>query len=403
MACGMCCMLNPQLLEQREKCLAISVEQLNDLEKIVKDYAVRIDPPLKRGQEGFQEHLDKTFPVRDGFDKRGNLASPFKEVLDGGAIPVESIQRIIEETCMRGDGDHNGVVGIIDHFMGTNAAKEWKKASEGTFQQKVEATKKVVAPMVFKALKKHPGAKDRNQFYLQTNLSSSSPELDFMKKRWLNVGNDINERLVDFHGINDPAWRILTFIGGEGNWTPLHVDWTSAENVAFAVSGTGVEVDTDKPVAEWYFFHPSVIPKVDEWIRLHCQGRNGVGLRCGKGNMPFLSRQQFEALKLFCGSDPITGVNYAMRVLQMHGEWISFEPGYLHQVVTLQPSIKFAWDVYKIDLLQRNIEVWMYIICQFMHAEDIANDYMNILNLILLQLLNPFNPAPIAGPTTTAA
>ena len=181
------------------------------------------------------------------------------------------------------------------------------------------------------------------------------------------------------------------------------MDWTSAENVAFAVSGTGVEVDTDKPVAEWYFFHPSVIPKVDEWIRLHCQGRNGVGLRCGKGNMPFLSRQQFEALKLFCGSDPITGVNYAMRVLQMHGEWISFEPGYLHQVVTLQPSIKFAWDVYKIDLLQRNIEVWMYIICQFMHAEDIANDYMNILNLILLQLLNPFNPAPIAGPTTTAA
>ena len=55
------------------------------------------------------------------------------------------------------------------------------------FEQKVDATKKVAAQLVFEALKKHPGVKDRNQFYLQTNFSSSSTELEAVaatKQRW---------------------------------------------------------------------------------------------------------------------------------------------------------------------------------------------------------------------------
>ena len=55
------------------------------------------------------------------------------------------------------------------------------------FEQKVDATKKVAAQLVFEALKKHPGVKDRNQFYLQTNVSSSFTELEAVaatKQRW---------------------------------------------------------------------------------------------------------------------------------------------------------------------------------------------------------------------------
>ena len=102
--------------------------------------------------------------------------------------------------------------------------------------------------------------------------------------------------------------------------------------------------------------------------------------------MPFLTKEDFVELQNLCGVDPKTMKPYAFEVLQFHGEWLEFEPGYLHQVETLVASVKFAWDTYRYDKVQMYINVWMYLISQFM-GDDVAQDYMNILGLIESELL----------------
>ena len=393
----MCCRFYPELAAQREECCIIPHAQLSILEEEAKDYPGPIFPPTQRGEEDFDQKMDELFEMHA--DDIIYSQTSFPDC--AGAVPREVVERLVEETCSDARGDFTRVTGYYEDAVGPKEAGQWERTRrEGTAEQREKAAKKVAWKVVSKGLAKHTGH-GGDQFYLQFNLSGGSKELEYMEKHWYNSGSEVDENLVKFHEINEAHRSILAFVGGEGNWTPLHVDWTSAENVAFLVSSMGVEVDYQKPAAIWYFIHPRAIRKVDEWIKLNCQnGAGRVGLRCGKAKMPFLTEKQFEELKAYCGCDPITGEYYCIRVEQMHGMKIKFVPGYLHQVVTLQPSIKLAWDVYRVDKLQKNIEVWIYIICQFMHADDIAEDYMNILNLVLAEVLNPLRiPVGVAPPT----
>ena len=404
----MCCRFYPELAAQREECCIIPHAQLSILEEEAKDYPGPIFPPTQRGEEDFDQKMDELFEMHA--DDIIYSQTSFPDC--AGAVPREVVERLVEETCSDARGDFTRVTGYYEDAVGPKEAGQWERTRrEGTAEQREKAAKKVAWKVVSKGLAKHTGH-GGDQFYLQFNLSGGSKELEYMEKHWYNSGSEVDENLVKFHEINEAHRSILAFVGGEGNWTPLHVDWTSAENVAFLVSSMGVEVDYQKPAAIWYFIHPRAIRKVDEWIKLNCQnGAGRVGLRCGKAKMPFLTEKQFEELKAYCGCDPITGEYYCIRVEQMHGMKIKFVPGYLHQVVTLQPSIKLAWDVYRVDKLQKNIEVWIYIICQFMHADDIAEDYMNILNLVLAEVLNPLRipvgvappTAPLPAPTAPAA
>ena len=82
---------------------------------------------------------------------------------------------------------------------------------------------------------------------------------------WMEERAGLNSKLVEFHKLNTTSRGILAFIGAAGNWTPLHIDWTSAINVAYRINVLpDVECNHKDPIAVWYFFHPTVVPPVDE-------------------------------------------------------------------------------------------------------------------------------------------
>ncbi|KAL4513245.1 hypothetical protein Ndes2437A_g09150 [Nannochloris sp. 'desiccata'] len=220
--------------------------------------------------------------------------------------------------------------------------------------------------------------------YPQFNIWPNSKLNEYFDEVWMEEGAGLNTDIVRFHHLNSTSHGILCFVGGFGNWTPLHIDWTSAINIAFRIQRPGEEVNLEDPIARWYFFHPKVVPIVNKYLLK--KKPNSKGLGCGKRNMPFLTKEDFVELQNLCGVDPKTMKPYAFEVLQFHGEWLEFEPGYLHQVETLVASVKFAWDTYRYDKLQMYINVWMYLISQFM-GDDVAQDYMNILGLIESELL----------------
>jgi hypothetical protein len=160
----------------------------------------------------------------------------------------------------------------------------------------------------------------------------------------------------------------------------------------FAIGGNGLEFKKEKPLAPalWYFVQPAAIPSVYEFII--AKGYHEDGLRCGKLNMHLFNGQYFEELVHYCGVDEKTekpGEAYVTWKEQWHGEWLEFEPGLLHQVITLQPCCKLAYDTYKFDWLQRYMDVWLYILCQFMEPLN-PEDYMNILGLIKKEMIHPW-------------
>ena len=129
-----------------------------------------------------------------------------------------------------------------------------------------------------------------------------------------------------------------------------------------------------------------------EWL---LKKKYKYGLSSGKDFLPLLDEDDFQSLSDFCGCDEATGERYVTKVDQWHGQWLEFEPGMLHQVQTWQPCVKFAYDTYRFDRLQKYLNVWLHIMCGFMasrepESRDNADDYMQVLGLIKKELLTPW-------------
>lgn len=118
--------------------------------------------------------------------------------------------------------------------------------------------------------------------------------------------------------------------------TPLHIDKAGAFNWAVAIEGTGAAVDVAKPLARWWFVNPKDYTAVLDYI---------VSKRWAVRDTrtPLLTEDQWKEVKDHVGSDAV------VLVLQHHNEYIRVLPGWAHQVDTLQPCIKVAWELINLD------------------------------------------------------
>jgi hypothetical protein len=387
----MCTFRNPLLREKREAFRLINDQKLSKLEEVAKNFPVKVEPPLKYGDPGFNERFKKLFPfIPNAITHHYGKASPFADMPNrNDPIPVEMLKTMVEESCLALDGDHERIKDFYAEYTSEADGAKWeeiRKDLENVLARELYARKvaAVVVDMGLKAKKTKPQI--RLNRYSQLNLSNNSLPLKFMDKQWIEQFNALDVLWTRGHNINTAARQILAMIGGIGNWTPLHIDWTSAINVAFAVMGEGLNFNHKLPLAIWYFIQPAAIPMVHEWLKEVKQITAGLG--CGRFEMPRLTEEDFDALRKYCGVDEESGEYYVTKVEQFHGHWIEFEPGMLHQVINLQPCVKFAYDTYKFCRLQQYINVWMYLICQFMAHDRNANDYMQILGLIVWELVS---------------
>ena len=392
--CSVCAFIEPDLREKRKPCRILNDSDMGKLAGVAREVPVQmVKPPLIRGENGFESEYASIFSEEPWnsimwkpVSRVSHFPSPFQEQTNrNGLIPLKLVETMVVETACAHDGDLDRVATLAKKVMNEEElAENIEDIQSENVNKRKNAAKKVAVAIVKEALKAKPAPETGlENFYAQLNLAPRSATTNFMEEFWLKRDGLANVDWIDFHYHNRANRQILALIGSKGNWTPWHIDWTSAINVAFGISG----VDISKPLARWYFVHPAAILKVDQWIKM----KYGIeaGLRCGKDAMPYLKDDDFSELQKYCGNDP-AGRPYVWVELQFHGEWFEFEPGLLHQVETLQPSIKFAWDVYKADKLKMYLQVWMYIICQFMAAPTNAEDYMNIVGLILSDILNPW-------------
>jgi hypothetical protein len=138
-------------------------------------------------------------------------------------------------------------------------------------------------------------------------------------------------------GITDPARAALVLLGAMSTFTGIHLDWTEAFNVAFAV---GSNVPADAVLAVWVFIAPWAIQAADVWLkqqgRLYPNGLASVQRVHLKGKL--LDR----FAKLFNAFRPGSVV-----FVEQHARDVVYvPPGWAHQVTNLQPCLKVAWDVY---------------------------------------------------------
>ena len=172
---------------------------------------------------------------------------------------------------------------------------------------------------------------------------------------------------------------VLAFLGTEGHQTAFHVDWTSAENVAWALEG----VPSDAILALWYFVPPC---KLDEFeYRVAHKGwlsNLSQGLRCGTAKMPKLTIKQWEEIRGEMGINPETPTHWVEKIEQRHGDWIGFCAGWGHAVLTLQPSLKLAWDNYDIDSFPSYVTVWRDVITEYTAHKAVPADYAGIMVLV---------------------
>ena len=388
-ACGFCVVKSSFLGEIEERSI-LSATDIDNLIRLATDLLpdASVRPPSQHtvDPDGCTKEIHDAFPVEDfgvitstvvnaPFGNTGTTAIPESEVVDWMAEAGADITD---------SGDFERVVEAYGNLKDvTHKEQKTVRDSSGKTEAQRQRTMKKVAATVVKE-----GLNPTNpQCYPQFNLLQNSSLSEWITEHWMKKaqGGD-GMQWAWAQGMNFPHRQNLCMLASAGNWTPMHVDWTHAVNVAFGVGDT---VDPMKPLARWYFFHPRAIPLMNDWLKETGRRRElfrSDGLRCGKDKMPRLTQKDIEELQAVCKEE---NASYVSVRHQYHGDMLQFQPGYLHQVETLQPCIKFAWDVYKVDKLEQYVDVWRYLMCQLMAHTDNPQDYMNFLGLIVKELLNP--------------
>ena len=136
--------------------------------------------------------------------------------------------------------------------------------------------------------------------------------------------------------------------------TGMHVDWSSAVNLAVDLSPPHDEKDR-LPVAMWLFIFPTdeAIAAVNRVIRADPGGLgiacpNGLGLPADpdylrgsadkKHNMKVLTPKQMKHI-----AD--SAAEHGVHIIEQHSwDEVTVPPGWIHAVVNLRPCIKFAFD-----------------------------------------------------------
>lgn len=181
--------------------------------------------------------------------------------------------------------------------------------------------------------------------------------------------------LQDMLGTTDTKRATLIMLGGRGTHSPVHIDWTSAFNITWAIH---IEHIHDV-LAEWLFIAPWAVEPAVAWIIEHMgdefpDGFAAPSILTGhrlhlKGAM----RQAF--LDAFSRND-------VFLVEQRAGDVVVVEPGWMHQVTNLQPNIKMAWDRFDPRDFGTYALLHTSIICKHFCKGTQAPDYMAFYKVI---------------------
>lgn len=181
--------------------------------------------------------------------------------------------------------------------------------------------------------------------------------------------------------VTDRDRLTLVLLGGAGNGTGLHLDWTQAYNLALALAGT----DVGGVLATWVCIAPCAVAAADAWLRLvKSEARDEYlypdGLRT-KGKV-MLDDNMVQQLRRHLID--LHGSNSVVVLQQRHGHVVFIPPGWVHQVVNQQRCIKLAWDFYE------PLNFGGYAMVHDMAAQHFGNamadDYVSI-NLIVEKIL----------------
>jgi hypothetical protein len=158
---------------------------------------------------------------------------------------------------------------------------------------------------------------------------------------------------------------ILFMVGRAGNGTPFHLDWANAINVAFAI--TEEHKTNATPLAMWSFIDPIVLATetlsqaMDTWCeqnlhKYHSTTEHKPNQRLFNQQVdrnpsnnlptrPILTYNDMLALDTYLNDHSgVESRSYITHILQRHGDVITVNVGWAHQVINLQPCVKYAFD-----------------------------------------------------------
>lgn len=175
---------------------------------------------------------------------------------------------------------------------------------------------------------------------------------------------DLFEKLIpEAHSDNDLYRCSLVLLGAAGTATGLHLDWTEARNIAFAVDAASV----GQVLAEWTFIHPDAIQAANTWLQ-----QNGFAAGLATPQRALLSSEQVSAMQAALANVVAGG---AVRVVQQRaGDMVHVPPGWVHQVVNVRACLKLAWDFYDYQHFPLYAKLQSMIVPLF--GGHMAADYM---------------------------
>jgi JmjC domain, hydroxylase len=175
--------------------------------------------------------------------------------------------------------------------------------------------------------------------YLNPNLALLDP---VAARKLYNIRDAMSDGMVEAaYEITDKYRCCLVLLGGKTGRTPIHMDWSQAENVAARIARN--TPNEDGPVAVWVLIAPWVVARVHDMLKSGAivdimQGDPTLGL---EGRV-LLGEGAVRHLQAVFGGNVVV-------LEQHHGDKVTVPPGWVHQVVTLQPCLKVALDVYVKD------------------------------------------------------
>lgn len=196
--------------------------------------------------------------------------------------------------------------------------------------------------------------------YLSNNLSL------YVKDLLHDIRNKFDGLILASRELTDLYRASLILLGGATTKTGLHLDWTEAYNIAFAI-GTSSLSD---PLAVWTFLHPSLAEQANAWLI-----QNGFEKGFQTAGRAFLSDDRVSAFKTAMDALMPGGSGGVLVVEQRAGDMVYVPPGWIHQVYNLQPCLKLAWDFYATEhfaiysMLQSRIAAPLF-------GAEMADDYM---------------------------
>jgi hypothetical protein len=396
--CCACAAVDPDRACGRELRLISDKTTMRNLIKAVEtlewdtDDVSLITPPSTDDIHSFRSYIENTLGTTvvrtvSEYESPFHSRDESEGHLEGRCYVEEDelVAAVVDVLILGSDGDRDK---LLDGFPDDKISAHFKKvfseddgketASETTVRAANEVAHRLINDGIGTGTA-YPQFNLRAEYYVEERVS-----------KWVlndQLSGD-GARFACDTGLTTPARSVLVMVGGPRRRTPWHIDWTSAVNVGFAIKRADAPRGWDQrsPIATWYFVHPCKIDIVDDWLYATYKKKR---LSCGVDELkklPHLTHDAWTTLADTVNSGCHTDTVHAFVVEQKSGEAVVFPPGWLHYVETHVASVKFAWDVYDLNVMDQYVVVWRDLIARFTAAEDLPEDYARVGDFVVKYL-----------------